>query len=102
MNAISSVGAPLGPDAPQIDLARLADADEQQQQQIAKELEGVFLSLLLKEMRQTIDGEGLFGGDQSDIYGGLFDLFMGRHLADNSNLGVGNLVQQYLDMDALQ
>ena len=102
MNAISSLGAPLGPEAPSVDTARLAGADQQQQQQVANEFEGVFFSLLLKEMRQTIDGEGLFGGDNSDVYGGIFDLYMGRHLADNSNLGVGNLISQYLNTAANQ
>lgn len=56
----------------------------------AKELEATFLSLLLKEMRQTLDedGGGLFPGDTGDVQGGLFDLYLGKHLADAGGVGM--------------
>ena len=55
----------------------------------AKQLEGMFMSLLLKEMRQTLDEEGgLFPGDSGDVQGGLFDLYLSRHLADNGGVGM--------------
>jgi flagellar protein FlgJ len=57
---------------------------------MAKELEATFLSLLMKEMRQTLDqdGGGLFPGDSGDVQGGLFDMYMGRHLADAGGVGM--------------
>jgi flagellar protein FlgJ len=55
----------------------------------AKELEGTFLSLLLKEMRETLEPDGgLFPGDTGDVQGGLFDLYMSRHLADSGGVGL--------------
>ena len=40
----------------------------------ANEFEATFLSMLLKEMRQTLDPDGgLFPGDSGDVQGGLFD-----------------------------
>jgi flagellar protein FlgJ len=63
----------------------------------AKELEATFLSMLLKQMRETLDTEsgGLFPGDSGDVYGGLFDLYMGRHMADGGGIGVADaLVRQ--------
>lgn len=57
----------------------------------AKEMEATFLSMLLKEMRQTLDSEnggGLFPGDSGDVQGGLFDLYMSKHLADSGGIGM--------------
>ncbi len=59
------------------------------------EFESVFLSMMLKEMRKSLD-EGFFGGDSSDSFGGMFDLFIGQHLAQSNPTGIGDLVlQQY-------
>jgi flagellar protein FlgJ len=55
------------------------------------------ISLLLKEMRQTTAGEGLFGGEASDTYGSLFDLYLSQHLADAGGLGLQPLVDTYLE-----
>jgi len=33
-------------------------------------------------MRQTLEPDTMFPGDHGDILGGLFDLFLGQHLAD--------------------
>jgi flagellar protein FlgJ len=56
----------------------------------AKEMEATFLSMLLKEMRQTLDESdgGFFPGDTGDVQGGLFDLYLGRHLADVGGVGM--------------
>lgn len=71
--------------------------------QAAKQLEGVFVSLLLKSMRENATEEGLFGGgDQSDVYGGLFDQFMGTHLAEAGSLGIDKMVETYLERTAEQ
>jgi flagellar protein FlgJ len=66
-------------------------------QTAAVELEGLFVSLLLEQMRQSVGGEGMFPGDQSDIYGGMFDMYLGRQLADNGALGIGQMVSRYLE-----
>ncbi len=58
--------------------------------EMATEMEATFLGMLLKEMRQTLDEQegGLFPGDSGDIHGGLFDLYIGRHLADGGGIGL--------------
>lgn len=61
--------------------ARAADA--------AKEFEANFLGLLLKQMRETLEPDaGLFPGDTADVQGGLFDLYLGKHLADAGGVGM--------------
>src|SRR5580658_6531783 len=64
----------------------------------AKEFEATFLSMLIKEMRQTDDEEGgLFPGDSSDIQGGLFDLFMSRHLANAGGIGLAGYLERHMN-----
>ena len=62
---------------------------------MAGEMEATFLSMLLKEMRQTLDpdeGGGLFPGDSGDVQGGLFDLYMSKHLADAGGIGLATTI----------
>ena len=76
---------------------RAANAQPEVRAQLAKEFEGIFLSLLIKEMRKTgFEGEGLFQGDKSDIYGGLFDQFMAQHLVTGSGLGIAEMMNGQL------
>jgi Rod binding domain-containing protein len=53
-----------------------------------KDFESLFMSMMIKEMRQTSSGEGLFPGDASDTYGGMFDMFLGKELAEGKGLGL--------------
>ena len=66
---------------------------------VASEFESIFLSLMLKEMRNTLDSEngGLFGKEGSDTFGGMFDQFMGQHLAQAQPLGIGDAIKGYLN-----
>ncbi len=89
---------------PSHDVTRMTDPSRQtddQRERVENEFEGIFISMLLKQMRATIGGDGLFGKDASDIHGGLFDLYMGKHLASGEALGVGKLVGQYLEAEKL-
>ncbi len=62
---------------------------------LASEFESLFFSLLIKNMRSSLTENGLFGSEASDTYGGLFDLFMGRHLATSSGLGIAQMLESY-------
>ncbi len=63
---------------------------------VASGFESLFLSQLMKEMRQTLEPNGLFGQDEGDVYGGMFDLYMGQHLASAGGFGLAALVKQQL------
>jgi peptidoglycan hydrolase FlgJ len=70
---------------------------------ISRDFEAMFLSLLLKEMRQTLDPEqGLFPGDPGDVQGGLYDMFMGNALADSGGVGMAAALQTQLKLQAGQ
>lgn len=64
--------------------------------QAAREFEGMLTSMLLKQMRQTISGEGLFPGDSSDTYGGMFDMYLGDFIARNGGLGLAEQIESTL------
>lgn len=64
---------------------------------IGKAFEGVFASLLIKQMRESFDGESLFGEDPGDVHGGMFDHFMGEHIAKSGKLGVGDMIRRQLE-----
>jgi flagellar protein FlgJ len=58
--------------------------------------EAIFASLVIKQLRETLQPDSLFGGDRGDVLGGLFDHYMGQHLAQTGALGIGTLVRQQL------
>jgi Rod binding domain-containing protein len=63
-----------------------------------KAFESMFASILIKQMRQTLNsGQGLFGHDPSDVLGGLFDHFMSQHITQKGSLGIANLIQKHLE-----
>lgn len=66
----------------------------------AQGFESVFLSMLLKEMRQTLGPGSLFGNDKSDIYGGMFDQFMAQHLSQGKGMGLAQALLKQLEPKA--
>jgi Rod binding domain-containing protein len=94
---ISAPGSPLSPTPDIHSLARGLDAgNPERSAETARQFEGLFVSMLLKELRQSDDDGGLFAGDASDTYGALFDQFMGQHLAQQGAFGIGDLVQRHV------
>lgn len=88
------------PQSPLTELQLLSQGSEQQRiDGAAQEFESVFLSLLLKEMRNTLDTKdgGLFGSEETDSFGGMFDMFMGQHLAEAQPLGIADAIKTYFD-----
>ncbi|GIW83049.1 MAG: hypothetical protein KatS3mg105_4856 [Gemmatales bacterium] len=98
MNFLGMVPNPLT-GIPQV-LSLAAEAANPREQllkdQVAEDFEGTFLSLLFKEMRQTLEEGTLFADDKSDVLGGMFDIFMGQHLAAAGGLGIAAMVRRYL------
>lgn len=75
-------------------LARLANSrSPKDMHAVGEKLEGVFMSMLVENMRTSMTEEGLFGDDVgSDTYAGLFDRYMGESLAKNSPLGITDMI----------
>jgi peptidoglycan hydrolase FlgJ len=86
---------PLGAD-PQALASQARSGDSRATAAIATGFESLFLAQLVKEMRQTLEPGTLFGNDNADIHGGLFDMYLGQHLAQAGGLGIANMVKQQL------
>jgi Rod binding domain-containing protein len=95
MSATMPPAMPLGiePDAL---AASFRSGDPRAVDKAATGFESVFLGMLVKEMRQTLDSGGFFGQDTGDVYGGMFDLYMGQHLAKSGGIGLASWLRQQL------
>lgn len=69
-------------------------------QELARQFEGLFVSMLVKEMRSSSSGEGLFPGDNSDTYGGMFDQYIGQYIADHGGIGLSEFISASLAKQA--
>ncbi len=76
--------------------ARVQRGDKSAVPELARQFEGVLLSQMVKEMRQTLEPGTLFGDDPADVFGGLFDLFLGKHLARGGGIGLAAQLERYL------
>lgn len=75
--------------------AKVQGAADARLKSMAQEFEATFLSMLLKEMRQTLEPDGgLFPGDTGDVQGGLFDMFLSRHLAASGGVGMAAALER--------
>lgn len=63
---------------------------------VAADFESLFASQILKEMRKTLDPETMFGGDSADVYGGMFDMFLGQQMAQNGGFGLAKMLRETL------
>ena len=74
-----------------LERGRLDPADAADLESVARDMEGLFMTVLVKELRKTIPGKGLFGeGPGSEVYEGFFDQALGQALAE----GPGSTLRQ--------
>ena len=64
---------------------------------VAKDFESVFTSMMMKEMRKSLESGSFVGNDTSDVYGGLFDQFLGQHMADAGGIGMAKMIREALN-----
>ncbi len=92
-----AIGALAGRDEARMqELSRRADDKGGNAAEVAKQLEAVFATMLVKEMRNASPGS-FFGEDSaSDVYGGWFDQHVGESIANQGGLHIGDYVQRLL------
>ncbi len=83
--------------SPEALAAQAHPGDSRSAAAVATGFESLFLAQLIKEMRQTLEPGTLFGSDSGDINGGLFDLYLGQHLAQAGGMGIAAMVKQQLE-----
>ena len=97
LSALPSI-APISPGTDPTQLAGQSNSrDPRVIDNVATGFESIFSSLLVKSMRESLGQGGLFGEeDRSDVLGGMFDYFMGQHLAPSGGLGIAAMVKKQL------
>lgn len=91
--------APALPGSASVNLGQLPGPtrhDPRRIDKVAQDFESTFFSLLLKELRESLEPETLFPQDTGDVLGSLFDMFIGQHLAKAGSLGIGAMVKKQL------
>jgi Rod binding domain-containing protein len=60
----------------------------------ARAVEGVFVSMLIAEMKKSFEGGGFFGdGPGSEVFDGMFDRLMGEEIAKKGGFGLADFVE---------
>ena len=69
--------------------------DEGKLKKACEDFESIFISQMLKVMRQTIPKSGLLdGGSQQDTYLSLFDEEVSKSMAKRGGIGLGKILYQ--------
>ena len=99
MDSIAPATANLSPlgATPESLANQLRASDSRSIERASADFESTFVSLVLKEMRQTLEPGTLFGSDAGDTYGGLFDLYLSQHLAKSGGFGIADMIRRYLE-----
>ena len=64
-------------------------------QQVAKQIEGIFLQMMLKSMRKASFGNPIFGSDNSNLYRDMFDKQIALNMSEQKGIGLAeSLVRQ--------
>ncbi len=66
----------------------------------ARQFEGLFIQMMLKSMRQTLAGDGLFDSEQVRFFQGMFDQQVSLDLAQRGGLGLAEVLYRQLGGEA--
>ncbi|UCF95337.1 MAG: rod-binding protein [Desulfobacterales bacterium] len=71
-------------------------------QTACREMESLFISYLLQEMRATVNKSGLIsGGPAEDLYTFMLDAELARKIAQRGGIGLANILQNQLEKRSL-
>lgn len=96
LGSMNSNGAAARNDlmAGRISRVKASDAEGGEPEMVAKEIESLFATLLVSEMRKGL-GDGFFGsGAGSDTFNGWFDEEIGASLSSRGSLGLADTVHE--------
>lgn len=73
--------------------------DEQTLRQVAAQFESLFVTMMLKSMRQASLGDGIFDSNQSKMYQDMADQQLASDLSVNGGLGLQDMIMRQLGGD---
>ncbi|GAB5440637.1 MAG: hypothetical protein Fues2KO_09860 [Fuerstiella sp.] len=91
---MSPVDLPIASiDSPHNRIGAFDSAQSRSPENVATQLESVFVSMMLKSMRESMS-QDMFAGEGSDTFGGLFDSLMADHITAGGGLGLADMILQ--------
>ncbi|QOV63049.1 flagellar assembly peptidoglycan hydrolase FlgJ [Kosakonia pseudosacchari] len=63
---------------------------------VAKQMEGLFVQMMLKSMRQASFKDGLFNTQQSEMFTSMYDQQLSQNIAEKGKMGFADLMVQQL------
>src|SRR5687767_8442759 len=66
--------------------------------EVAKQFESVFVSMMMKAMRDTLPKDGMFASNEMDNYQEMFDQQLSLDLSRNGGLGLADLISRQMAM----
>lgn len=69
--------------------------------EVAKQFESLFIRMVVKQMRKTSLGDGLFDSKQSEFYRDMYDQQLSVNMAETGGLGLAPAIKRQLSGEAL-
>ena len=66
--------------------------------EVAQQFESVFVTMMMKEMRNTLPKDGLFSSNEMESYQEMFDQQLSLDLSRNGGLGLADLISRQMAM----
>src|SRR5688572_8497646 len=66
--------------------------------EVAKQFESVFVSMMMKAMRDTLPKDGMFASNELENYQEMFDQQLSLDLSRNGGLGLADLISRQLSV----
>lgn len=73
-----------------------AQDPEQAVSEVARQFEGLFISMMLKSMRDTVPQDTLFGSNSMDSYQNMFDQQISLNLSSRGGVGLADIIEKQL------
>jgi flagellar protein FlgJ len=79
------------------ELRRQAGNDPQKAaKEVAQQFESIFVSMMIKSMRDTLPKDGIFSSNQMEAYQDMFDKQMAVDLSSKGGIGLAEIIERQI------
>lgn len=68
--------------------------------QVARQVEGMFVQMMLKSMREALPKDGMFSSDQTRLYTSMYDQQIAQHMTAGKGLGLADQMVKQMGGEA--
>ncbi len=67
---------------------------------VAQQVEGMFVQMMLKSMREALPKDGLFSSDQTRLYTSMYDQQIAQHMSSGKGLGLADAMVKQMTSES--